>query len=454
MALRKSKAKANPTRAFFVHTITRDISIDDCILDLIDNSVDSAREQLGQSSLTSFEREKSFKRFSIDLTLGPDGLAIRDNCGGISLDDAADYAFTFGGQEGEDAIRAVGIGVYGIGMKRAVFKMGKSIAVRSTYNENGDAGSFCVRIDVPSWLSDKSADWDFQIDEDEPLDASGVEIQVEDLTEECRAAFSDPGFVQDLMRTISRDYLIPLHNGLSITVNGEPISGWSINFMVGDQFSPVRKGYHQGTGKTRVNVEVVAGAIASPPESSEPEEDIVSEDRSGWYVVCNNRVVLAADRTSASGWGTQSWPKWHPQYSGFVGFVFFTSKSADNLPLTTTKRGVDQASLLYRSSLNIMREVSKDWIAYTNGRKNNLEKAERIEDATRSVSLFKVEERGRLVLPELRGKKKEKLPNILYQKPKAQIEALAEAFGDVNMSQRAVGIESFDYAYAELVGGE
>ena len=36
------KAGANPTKAFFVSMITRDITLEDCILDLIDNSVDGA----------------------------------------------------------------------------------------------------------------------------------------------------------------------------------------------------------------------------------------------------------------------------------------------------------------------------------------------------------------------------------------------------------------------------
>ncbi len=35
-------AHANPTKAFFVSMITRDITLEDSILDLIDNSVDSA----------------------------------------------------------------------------------------------------------------------------------------------------------------------------------------------------------------------------------------------------------------------------------------------------------------------------------------------------------------------------------------------------------------------------
>ena len=37
-----TKAVANPTKEFFVRMLTRDITVDDCILDLIDNSVDGA----------------------------------------------------------------------------------------------------------------------------------------------------------------------------------------------------------------------------------------------------------------------------------------------------------------------------------------------------------------------------------------------------------------------------
>lgn len=39
------KAAANPTKAFFVRMITRDISLADCILDLIDNNHDEAKRR-------------------------------------------------------------------------------------------------------------------------------------------------------------------------------------------------------------------------------------------------------------------------------------------------------------------------------------------------------------------------------------------------------------------------
>ena len=48
---RPSKAHASPTKAFFVNMITRDITLADSILDLIDNSVDGAWRQAGSQPI-------------------------------------------------------------------------------------------------------------------------------------------------------------------------------------------------------------------------------------------------------------------------------------------------------------------------------------------------------------------------------------------------------------------
>jgi hypothetical protein len=76
--------------------------------------------------------------------------------------------------------------VYGIGMKRAVFKIGNSINIRSTYKNKGKKlDSFSVPIDVTDWLGkDDKASWDFDIAPAQPLDSAGVEVTVTDLNSE------------------------------------------------------------------------------------------------------------------------------------------------------------------------------------------------------------------------------------------------------------------------------
>jgi DNA topoisomerase VI subunit B len=158
------KAEANPTKAFFVRMITRDISLADCILDLIDNSVDAAW-QLRGSKPNVYSNTTSLSAFHIEISASALKFNIRDNCGGITLDNAAKYAFTFG-RDDEMEHEAYSIGVYGIGMKRAIFKLGSIIQIRSTYSveSRGKAKSesFRVPINVTKWLAAKA--WDFDLE--------------------------------------------------------------------------------------------------------------------------------------------------------------------------------------------------------------------------------------------------------------------------------------------------
>src|SRR5215469_15296234 len=121
------KALANPTKEFFVRMITQDISLEDCILDLIDNSVDGAWRCEG-SQPVGLAETADLTKYKITITARPDYFRIEDNCGGMSLHDAANHAFTFGRRKGDEHTD-YSIGVYGIGMKRAVFKLGGNIRI-------------------------------------------------------------------------------------------------------------------------------------------------------------------------------------------------------------------------------------------------------------------------------------------------------------------------------------
>lgn len=118
-----AKAAANPTKTFFVRMITRDISLEDCILDLIDNSVDGAWKCEG-SKPVGLAGGADLKKYRIAIDTSSDSFRITDNCGGMSLTEAVDHAFSFG-RQAADRTDDYSIGVYGIGMKRAVFKLGE-----------------------------------------------------------------------------------------------------------------------------------------------------------------------------------------------------------------------------------------------------------------------------------------------------------------------------------------
>jgi len=396
----------------------------------------------------------SLTKYWIKITADKNQFKIEDNCGGITLDDAADYAFTFG-RTVDDEPDNYSIGVYGIGMKRAVFKLGSSIKIHSTYRAKHRIESFAVPIDVPTWLKDdKSAHWDFDIEPAKSLEEPGVEITVGALNDGAVTSFGDPAFINRLKRVLARDYALHLHRGISIHVNGDKILGWTIEFRDGGQFSPMRLRYEEKLDAGKVKIEVLAGMAAPPPESSEPREDEEGESRFGWYVICNGRIVLAADKTSVAGWGLDGWPQWHPQYNGFMGIILFTSENASLLPLTTTKRSVDVSSPIYHRARPRMREASKQWIAYTNARKLSVEDARRKEELAKPRSIFSIRIREQVALPKLAAVPQVKMANIGYSMPLERVRSLADELGNINMSYRDVGLRSFEYAYDDLVGEE
>ena len=264
------KADANPTKAFFVRMITRDISLEDCILDLIDNSVDAAWRIEGGPAITLADRT-DLSKYRIDIEASAEGFVIKDNCGGVSLDDAANYAFTFGRKE-EVAPEKYSIGVYGIGMKRAVFKLGSDIKVLSTHKpKQGDVELYLVPINVPAWLH-PARGWDFDIEPSDPLPEPGLHVSVTNLTSETQTSLGSPVFLETLKRTIARAYSLHLHLGLTIKVNGEKVDGWQITLLQSDDLVPMRSDY-QDEENQAVRIEILAGMAGLPPETSDPSEE-------------------------------------------------------------------------------------------------------------------------------------------------------------------------------------
>jgi hypothetical protein len=95
-------AKAYPRKNFFVQMFTKDISLEDCVLDLIDNSVDgyikSRNLRLSEIASGIWDKKQPQKPTSselptINVTLSDTSFEIRDNCGGIDLNDAINEVF-------------------------------------------------------------------------------------------------------------------------------------------------------------------------------------------------------------------------------------------------------------------------------------------------------------------------------------------------------------------------
>ena len=433
------KAHAQPTKDFFVSMITRDISLRDCIVDLLDNSVD------GASRTTTKADAKPLDGFHADLTLTHDRFQIVDNCGGISLNNAVEYAFHFGRRRDAPKDVAGTIGLYGIGMKRALFKIGNDARIESRHAPD----AFAVEVDVGQWA--KSDDWDFDIDSLDGDGPNGTRIHIHNLHTNVGVAFADPAFTNGLITTIVRDYAFVLQNGFTVSVNNVAVPDYGYRIKSGADLSPGILEYKDND----VTVRIIAGLIENLRDEVPDELSPEDTDRFGWYIICNNRVVVAADKSENTVWGNGTFPVWHNQYNGFAGFVFLESGSPEKLPWTTTKRDVDASDMVYMRALEKMKTMTNRFIEYTNARKSALEHAKGLESSATAISIQSLPKEATMSFPisPTVGQTRERKTTISYRRPLQEVKRVAEALGDRFMANSDVGRKTFEY-YKKMEMGD
>ena len=421
---------ADATKDFFVTMITRDISLRDCIFDLLDNAIDGARRTPDLGNGTPFVHHK------IELSFDSKHFNIKDNCGGIKLSDAIDYAFHFGRKPHSPTDVKGGIGLYGIGMKRAIFKIGKNCEVVSHASD----ASFKVIINVPEWEVKPS--WDFEYEDVAPIANKGASISITELNNGIAQMLGDPGFENELVKDIARDYAFFIHQGLQIEVCGSIVPSYKFQLVTSDQVAPAVETYDDDG----VSVRILVGLVDALPDDIPDELRPTDVERYGWFVICNDRMVLSADKTERTVWGDDDFKVWHPQYNGFAGFVFFFSEDQSKLPWTTTKRELDAASPLYRRAISKMKILTDQFTKYTNTRKHDLDAA-RVAEVRKSlveVSEFTVVQP--LKMPALNAvSQRSDLISICYKRRKSEVEEVKRHLGSPGMSSTEMGIKMFEY---------
>jgi hypothetical protein len=423
---------AYPTKDFFVKMITRDIALKDCIFDLLDNAID------GAGRFAPKEAGPPLGDFRIDISFDQTLFMIEDNCGGIRLDDAILYAFNFGKREGSPGDVAGGIGLYGIGMKRAIFKMGRKCDVLS----KAEDACFKVIIDVAVWEKQKQDDWDFDYEDATATGPKGTKITITDLYPEIANQFADAVFRNDLIKSIARDYAFFIDRGLSVRVCGDTVPGFKYQLRETDAIKPAVKEYVEDD----VTVRILAGLIDDLPDEVPDELRLGDVERYGWFVACNDRVVLAGDKTSRTVWGDTDFPVWHNQYNGFAGFVLFHARDQRKLPWTTTKRGLDDANPVFRHAVAVMKDITLEFIKYTNRRKADLEAAKVAEQSHRAVDISELTKPQALTFPTFASAPKgEPVVNIIYKRKKKELDEIRRHLRRPTMSNKDIGVLTFEY---------
>jgi len=465
----KSKYKsvsAQPVKRFFVEMLTRDIQIEDAILDLLDNCVDG----ILRSKLNQPDSEKPYNGFEARITIKNNLFEIEDNCGGIPWSEH-DRAFRMGRpRESDQSVPPKSVGVYGIGMKRAIFKLGKSASILT--KNNGD--SYQVTFS-DKWMTEED-NWDLEVKANEEMVNDGTNITINNLYQDVIDRFKIDAFEGDLIKKIASHYAVIIEKGFKVYLNDKIVEANPIQVRFEDvdnnEVNVVRP-YIFKANYDDVDVFLAVGLREPIPgfdRISEEQENVkYSSDYAGWTIICNDRVVLYCDRSELTGWGILGVPRYHTQFIAISGIVEFQGDPS-KLPTTTTKRGLKFESSLYQKVLMHMIDGIKRFTDFTNQWKTQEAEAENIVSRVPALPFSQIKVRannlafrsvqsgGQKYTPKLPTPANEKTEvRLTYSKPRKDVSLLAEYLfeDEENIKEkdipRRVGIETFDRVFKQLI---
>ena len=332
---------------FLQNILTKDISTLDALYDLVDNSIDAARNSIFQKE--EYEKDmmglpKSYKGYKVHIDISPQSISIEDNCLGMQEETLVSSAFYVAKQ----SQHKFGIGQYGIGLKRSLLKMGNQ------YHFFIDNGEKCYESDFSqrnfSGLENKILAKE---------EASRGEIKskftVTQIHGEIQGEISNEKWLENALNGFRDRYSIYFSKGFEITIsyNGKPLNEITSSLPGFRRDGLVLPSYLE---KNMDGVKVII-------ESGIHEKYYLSSEKSysltvnktltndfGIYFICNDRVIVKASTSNKHGWKT----KWHSEYNGFICLVRFISEEPNRLPWNTAKNGMREDSILF---LTVIEEI-------------------------------------------------------------------------------------------------
>ena len=362
------KADTSPTKEVVVNSLTRDATVEACIFDLIDNSIDAARDTLFHHLTPAAQKHQlptSYGGYWIKLDFSGTGFTIEDNCGGISVDSLKHSVLRFGKKSAHD----LGIGVFGVGLNRALFKLGRISHLRT------DTGQQRAELILNSADYLKSPDWNLPAQEFPSTGKIGTEIEITNLPTEVGKDFADATWRNNLRDELGRRYGRFIGKGLEIKVNGTVAKNSEIKIREDGPYDSTltQKFYKASNG---VSILVRHGQHEQHRFSNEKgyslDRNSQLTDQYGWTVYCNDRAILMSDRSPKTGW-----QRFHTEFYGFVGHVNFIGDPS-SLPWKTTKTDIDANNPAYLEALGDMTKITEQWRSFAEQRKKGAKKGERI----------------------------------------------------------------------------
>jgi Histidine kinase-, DNA gyrase B-, and HSP90-like ATPase len=342
----------NPAPAYIFGYLTADVQSAACIFDLIDNSIDAARAVMSPKKGKGLPA--NYKGFEIKLILSADIVRIEDNCSGISESSFADTVF----RSGMKSAHEYGIGHFGVGLKRAILKLGNRCVIET------DDGKSTLKLEFTRDQLENAVDFQLPATKSPSSGSTYTTIEVTNIPDDIKRDLVATRWKDALIDNIGRRYGLFIKKGLVITVGGAKVTPFSPQ--------PVQNKYialqHEKFVSHGVEVEILAGVheryrfgktakgnIGADPNNLIVHREIAPEF--GWYVVCNDRVIVLHDQTAKTGWTTN----WHNEYGGFVGWVHFRSQDPSLLPWDTRKTDIIDNHEVYADIVGRLQNMAQKY---------------------------------------------------------------------------------------------
>ncbi|RYU86237.1 hypothetical protein EWM62_18700 [Mucilaginibacter terrigena] len=439
-----TKVKADPSKDFFISMLVKDITLRDAIGDLVDNAVDAIK--------LKSPNPENLSNSKITITLNNQSFSIKDNGFGMEAEVARKYAFNFG-KSSARVLSKKSIGQFGIGMKRAFFKLGADIHIKSI----APTSQFELTIDVNKWQLDTGNEWHFEFDKGKLSEntsnaesKTGLEVVIKNLSGDSKTSFNDETFIDKLQKEIALEHMLNINKGLTIIINGYELTANQIS-LVNDE--NIRPSYWEKISSDQA-IKIIAGISEKNAEDG------------GWYIFCNDRLIVAKDQTAQTVWtgtkGGDGVPKYHAQYHRFRGYVFFEANDSGQLPWNTTKTGMDMDSPVYKNVRSKMITMTRQVMELLDKLKEEKEKGNPTDSQTLNKAIEKSLNSPKPVIEVLNTQvvldnkfhypvalfnpvSKSKSVRISYQVSPERFEAVKQSLDADNVEE--VGLKTFDYYY-------
>ena len=195
--------------------------------------------------------------------------------------------------------------------KCAPFKLGNHFAVKSVAADS----SFRLDVPVEPWVQDKDKDsWHFPLLD--PVEGAkqaaadrGTDVVVDELHPSVSREIASERFVSRLATQIEMRHERAISAGMQIKVNGTELAARPPQLLASELVRPqvVERDLEMSDGQ-KVSMRLCAGFVTLADEDADTDnpQEFRGAAVAGWYLSCNGRLLLFANRARLTGWARRS----------------------------------------------------------------------------------------------------------------------------------------------------